>query len=69
MAKSEGISLANLKVLVERAGLKLATAELEALKPVYDLHAKQLGLIHSLALGEEESAVTYTPNWDPPRAG
>ena len=67
MAETAGISLDDLRVLMERAGLGMSAAELEALKPMYDFHAAQLQRLHDVALGEEDVAVTFSPHWEPRR--
>ncbi|MGQ4809878.1 hypothetical protein NKDENANG_03314 [Candidatus Entotheonellaceae bacterium PAL068K] len=67
MAETEGISIDNLRVLVERAGLGMSEAELEALKPMYDLYARQVHRLHDVELGAEEVAVRFSPHWEPCR--
>lgn len=65
MAESEGISLDNLRVLAERVGMDLTTAELEHLKPMFDFYATQIRGLHDVELAAEDLAVVYSPNWDP----
>jgi hypothetical protein len=65
MAESEGISLDQLRVLAERAGLGMRDEELSALKPMFDHYAKQLKMLYDVELDAEDLAVTYSPNWDP----
>ncbi len=65
MADAHGIALDHLRVLAERVGMQLSTAELEHLKPMYDLYAEQLRVIHELDLAAEDLAVVYSPIWDP----
>ena len=65
MAESDGISLDQLRVLAERAGLGLTDEELSALKPMFDHYAKQLKMLYDVELDAEDLAVTYSPNWDP----
>jgi hypothetical protein len=65
MAESEGISLDQLRVLAERAGLGLTNEELTSLKPMFDHYAKQLKMLYDVELDAEDLAVTYSPNWDP----
>jgi hypothetical protein len=65
MAESEGISLDNLRVLAERVGMGLSTAELEHLKPMFDFYAAQIRVLHDVELVAEDLAVVYSPNWDP----
>jgi hypothetical protein len=65
MAESEGISLDQLRVLAERAGLGMTDEELASLKPMFDHYAKQLKMLYDVELDAEDLAVTYSPNWDP----
>ncbi len=65
MAASEGIALDQLRVLAERAGLRLTDEELTGLKPMYDHYARQIAALFDLDLEAEDLAVMYTPNWDP----
>ena len=65
MADSEGIALDHLQVLAERVGLRLTSAELEHLKPMFDFYAAQIRVLHDLDLAAEDLAVVYSPNWDP----
>ena len=65
MAESEGISLDNLRVLAERVDMRLTTAELEHLKPMFDFYTTQIRVLHDLDLAAEDLAVVYSPNWDP----
>ena len=65
MAESDGISLDQLRVLAERAGLGLTDEELSALKPMFDHYAKQLKMLYDVELDAGDLAVTYSPNWDP----
>ena len=65
MAESEGISLDNLRVLAERVDMRLSTAELEHLKPMFDFYTAQIRGLHDIDLAAEDLAVVYSPNWDP----
>jgi hypothetical protein len=65
MAEGEGVSVEQLRGLAERAGLALKQEELTALKPMFDHYAKQIKVLFEVELGEEDLAVTYSPNWDP----
>ncbi|MFQ6027363.1 MAG: hypothetical protein ACE5Q6_07715 [Dehalococcoidia bacterium] len=51
------------KLMTDRAGLGLSAAELEELKPMYDLYAQYLKLLHSIDLQAEEIGVTFHPDW------
>jgi hypothetical protein len=65
MANADGTTLEHLRVLAERVGMHLTTAELEHLKPMFDFYAEQLRVIHDLDLAAEDLAVVYSPTWDP----
>lgn len=62
MAESEGISLDQLRVLAQRAGLSLTPEELTSLKPMFDHYARQIQVLYDIALDAEELAVTYLPD-------
>ena len=62
MAESEGISLDQLHVLTQRAGLSLTTEELTSLKPMFDHYAKQIQVLYEVELEAEDLAVTYLPD-------
>jgi hypothetical protein len=65
MAASEGVSLDELRMLTERAGLRMTDAELASLKPMYDHYARQITALFEVELEAEDLAVVYTPNWNP----
>ena len=65
MADTEGITLDHLGVLAEQVGMRLTSAELEHLKPMFDFYAAQIRVLHDLDLAAEDLAVVYSPNWDP----
>lgn len=65
MTAPEGISLDHLRLLTERAGLRLSEVELAAFKPMYDHYASQIPTLFEIELEAEDLAVMYTPNWDP----
>ena len=65
MAESEGISIDQLRVLAERAGLALKNEELASLKPMFDHYAKQIQVLYEAELDADDLAVMYSPNWDP----
>ena len=62
---AEGISLEDLRVLAERAGFRLTSEELKALRPMYDHFASQTQRLYEVPLEMEDVAVVYSPNWDP----
>ena len=53
------------KLMADRAGLGMSQAELDDLKPLYDLYAQYINLLHSLDLQAEEIGVTFHPDWPP----
>ena len=61
MAESEGISLDQLRILAQRAGLRLTTEELTSLKPMFDHYAKQIQMLYEVELDAEDLAVMYAP--------
>lgn len=63
MSDADGISLAQLQWLAERAGLHLNQTELEGLKPMYDHYAKDVQDLHDIDLGMEDLAVVFPANW------
>jgi hypothetical protein len=65
MVEPENISVEQLRVLTERAGLALKEEELTALKPMFDHYAKQIKVLFEVELEAEDLAVMYSPNWDP----
>ena len=67
MVETADMSLENLRVLVERAGLRLSHDELTALKPMFDFYTEQIRMLHEAELGAEDLAVAFTPAWDPQR--
>jgi hypothetical protein len=67
MAEGETISLDHFRILTARAGLTLTPDELTALKPMYDHYAALIQSLHEMPLEAEDLAVTFSPNWDPPR--
>ena len=61
---SEGsVGSEEFKLMTERAGLGLSAAELEELKPMYDLYAQYIELLHSIDLQTEEIGVAFHPDW------
>ena len=62
----EGIvPAAEFKLMADRAGLGMTQQELDDLKPVFDLYAPYLQLLHSIDLSAEEIGVTFHPDWPP----
>ena len=65
MASADGnqVSLENFKTMTELAGLGMTTQEIEELKPLYDLYARYIGIVHSVEFGAVEIGVTFHPDW------
>jgi hypothetical protein len=60
-----GVTPEEFKLMADRAGLGMSQAELDDLKPLYDLYAQYINLLHSLDLQAEEIGVTFHPEWPP----
>jgi hypothetical protein len=60
-----GVTPEEFKLMADRAGLGMSQAELDDLKPLYDLYAQYIDLLHSLDLQAEEIGVTFHPEWPP----
>lgn len=65
MASTEGhqVSLEQFKTMTELAGLGMTPEEIEQLKPLYDLYARYIDIVHSVEFGAEEIGVTFHPDW------
>ena len=65
MASADGnqVSLENFKTMTELAGLGMTNQEIEELKPLYDLYARYIGIVHSVEFGAVEIGVTFHPDW------
>lgn len=60
---SNALSLEEFRLMADRAGLGLSQSELEALKPVYELHAAYARLLHTVNLGATEMVTEFHPDW------
>ena len=67
MATSERgeVSLEEFRLLVDRAGLVLSPEELKELKPLYEIHLKDIQTLRSIDLGAEEIGLAFHPDWPP----
>lgn len=65
MTENTGISLEDFAALVRRAGMSLNEAELEHLKPTYELYMNSVAAMNLLDLDAEDLALTYIPDWEP----
>ena len=61
--ESEGISMEEFRLMAERAGLGLTQAELDDLKPLYELYLPHIKKLHSVDLGAEEISVSFEADW------
>ncbi len=64
-AQKPGVSFEEFRLMTERAGLGMTRQELEELKPLYDLYAQHIEILHSIDLGAEEMGMTFHPDWPP----
>ena len=62
MAGPDAISGENFRALVARSGLTLSDEQMEVLRPLYDHYASLTAILHGLALGAEDLAVTFSPD-------
>lgn len=60
---SSNITLEDLKVIVQRAGLDLTAEEMEHLLPMYQQLARQVSMLHDPNLPLAEPAVTFPADW------
>ena len=65
MASTGGnqVSLDLFKTMTELAGLGMSAEEIEQLKPLYDLYARYIDVVHSVEFGAVEIGVTFHPDW------
>ena len=65
MASADGnqVAFENFKTMTELAGLGMTTQGIEELKPLYDLYARYIGIVHSVEFGAVEIGVTFHPDW------
>ena len=64
-AGNSRVSMDQFKTMTELAGLGMTNEEIEQLKPLYDLYAQYINVVHSVELGAEEIGVTFHPDWPP----
>ena len=63
MREPKDISIEEFKLMTELAGLGMDEAELEELKPIYDLYAEYARQLHAIDFGAEEMVVEFHPDW------
>ena len=59
----QAVTSEEFKLMTELAGLGLAPEELEELKPLYELYAEYIKILHSIAFQAEEIGMTFHPDW------
>ena len=62
MAEKPTISMEEFKFMADRAGLGMDQAELDHLKPMYELYMEYTALVHSIDFGPEEMVVEFPPD-------
>ena len=63
MREPKDISIEEFKLMTELAGLGMDEAELEELKPIYDMYAEYARQLHTIDFGAEEMVVEFHPDW------
>ena len=61
MAEQE-ISMEEFRFMADRAGLAMDQAELDHLKPIYELYLQYTAMVHSIDFGPEEMVVEFRPD-------
>ena len=56
------ISMEEFKFMADRASLGMDQAELDHLKPMYELYMEYTALVHSIDFGPEEMVVEFHPD-------
>ena len=56
------ISMEEFKFMADRAGLGMDQAELDHLKPIYELYLGYTAMLHSINFGSEEMVVEFHPD-------
>ncbi len=59
----EAVTSEEFKQMADRAGLGMIQEELDELRPIYELYAQYIQLLHSIDLQAEEIGVTFHPDW------
>ena len=60
----ERLTPESLAFLLERAGLKPPEGDMERLRPLIEKYMESLKVLHSINLGDEESALIFRPEWE-----
>ena len=53
------------RLMTQRAGLGMTPEEVAELKPLYELYAQYINMLHSIDLQAEEIGVTFHADWPP----
>ena len=61
----EAVTLEEFRQMTQRAGLGMTPEEVAELKPLYELYAQYVNVLHSIDLQAEEIGVTFHPAWPP----
>ncbi len=61
--EQQAVTSEQFKLMTELAGLGLAPEELEELKPLYELYAEYIKILHSIDFQAEEIGMTFHPDW------
>ena len=63
-SSSEGpVSMDTFKTMIGLAGLGMSDQEIEDLKPLYDLYALNVSVVHAQEFGAEEISAAFHPDW------
>ncbi len=63
--EEEAVTLEEFRQMTQRAGLGMTPEEVADLKPLYELYAQYVNVLHSIDLQTEEIGVTFHPAWPP----
>ena len=61
----ETVTLEEFRQMTQRAELGMTAKEVAELKPLYELYAQYIDMLHSIDLQAEEIGVTFHPAWPP----
>ena len=59
---SPAITMEEFRFMADRAGLGMDQAELDHLKPIYELYMEYTALVHSVDFGPEEMVLEFHPD-------
>ena len=63
MRDPKDITIEEFTLMADLADLGMDQAELEELKPIYDLYAEYARQLHTIEFGAEEMVVEFRPDW------